>query len=233
MKVLNHHESDFLIAHFQGVSIKTYPVLIENYKKAGIKPVPDSVTIVTIWNQQLDSLLTSQLKKNGIGFINEAEIGEEWVNTKKIEYIRKGLDRVKTEYVLILDAGDVLLAKDLTGIIDRFKDYDRKLLFGATKSNYPKLLIDKIHDRDFRGDFCYLNAGTAFGYTEYAKDFYSRAAKILDTYYKVPYNSEQFIIRHTFKDCTDEVDFDYNSSIFQTFGQTEIKYIGDERYVIV
>jgi hypothetical protein len=233
MKVLNHHESDFLIAHFQGVSIKNYIILIEEYKKAGIKPIPGNVTIVTIWNQELDSLLTSQLKKNGIVYLNEAETGTVWENTKKIEYIRKALDKVATEYVLILDAGDVLLAKDLTDIVERFEDYGKKLLFGATKSNYPKLLIDKIHDRDFRGEFCYLNAGTAFGYTSYAKDFYSRAAKILDTYYKVPYNSEQYIIRHTFKDYTDEVDFDYNSSIFQTFGQTEIKYIGDEKYIVV
>jgi hypothetical protein len=58
-------------------------------------------------------MLIAQLEKNGIPFINKAQIGGGWSNLKKIGYIKKALKEVETEHVLILDAADVLLTKPL------------------------------------------------------------------------------------------------------------------------
>jgi hypothetical protein len=233
MQVLNHNEGNFFIAHFQGNSYAGYFAISEYFKRQEIR-APENITIVTACNSE-KAMLIEQLKGNGIPFLNAAKKGGSWNNLKKIGYINTSLKEVETEYVLILDAADVLLTGSLEGIIERFNECGKKLLFNATKSNYPNLLIDRIADRDFRGEFRFLNAGCCFGETQYAKEFYAKAKALLeDETIENPKKSEQLIIRHVFKEVTDEVDFDYKCSVFQTFANTNVKFLeGEERYAIV
>ncbi|MDR1755238.1 MAG: hypothetical protein LBR74_10170 [Eubacterium sp.] len=236
MRVLNYNNDFFFAAHFQGGCYIEFQPLCDGFNGMEIK-LPDNVSIVTVANFPENCMLIKQLEKNGIPYLNEVEFGREWSNTLKPRYIRKALNRVETEYVLILDAMDILLTGDLSDIAERFNQtgreriqtgmvkqgFDLKLLFNATKSNYPKLLIDKVWGRDFRGEYRYLNAGACFGYTAYAKEFYKKADMLVceDIIYN-PNHSEQMIVRHIFKDCTDEVDFDYECKIFQTFSKSEL-----------
>jgi hypothetical protein len=120
-------------------------------------------------------------------------------------------------------------------MFERFAEYGKSLIFNATKTNYPNELIDRIADRDFRGDYRYLNAGACFGLTECAKELYDAADRLLyeDALYN-PRKSEQLVIRHAFKDMTDRVDFDWKCNIFQTFGNTEVKIIVEnEKFAII
>ncbi|MDR1754391.1 MAG: hypothetical protein LBR74_05730 [Eubacterium sp.] len=219
MKILNHKDKEFYAAHFQGnCHVYWMPFVAE--LSARKVTLPKDLTIVTVASVPEKNMLIKQLKHSDTPFINDAESSGIWKNTKKIGYIIKSLERVSTQYVLVLDAGDVLLSGDLTGIVKTFKEYGKKLIFGATKSNHPNMSIDMISDRDFRGEFKYINAGTCIGETGYALEFYRAAKDILDNgELDNPINSEQFIIRHTFKDRTTDVDFDYECSLFQTFGK--------------
>jgi len=233
MQILNHNRSEFCIAHFQGKCQSLYPQITDEINKQEIR-MPDNVEIVTITNQPQTAMLVEQLNKYNIDFINKAPLGCYWTNLKKIGYIIDGLQEVKSKYALILDASDVLLTKDIINIADKFASFQKKVMFGATKSNYPDLVIDKIHDRDFRGDFRYLNAGTCFGAVEDCLDFYSRANEILKN--EVIYNpsrSEQLIIRETFKDATEYVDFDYQCILFQTFGYADIREVNVDSYIVI
>jgi hypothetical protein len=233
MQVLNHNEGNFLIAHFQGNSYAGYFAISEHFKKQEIR-VPENVTIVTVSNRDDKSMLIDQLKKNNIPFLNHSKKGGTWSNLKKIGYVNTSLKEVETDYVLILDAFDVLIAHPLDDIVNRFDEYGKKLLFNATKNNYPNLLIDMVADRDFRGEFRFLNAGCCFGKTQYAKEFYAKAKVLLDDEtIENPKKSEQLIIRHAFKNATDDVDFDWKCDVFQTFGSTNVKFLeGEERYAI-
>jgi hypothetical protein len=235
MQILNHNEKEFSISHFQGDSYYGYIAVAEYFKQQAVS-IPENVTIVTVCNNPGTSMLIAQLEKNGIAFINEAKKGGSWNNLKKPGYINKALSKVTTEYVLILDAADVLFTGvGLDKLFEHFEEYGKSLIFNATKSNYPNELIDKIPDRDFRGDFRYLNAGCCFGRTEKAIEFYKAAQDLIEagTVYN-PKKSEQLIIRHIFKDRTEDIDFDWKCNIFQTFGQTELKFLeGEERYAIV
>lgn len=220
MEILNTYGTDFLLAHFQGGCWQgLYPV-VSAYEKRRIE-LPPEVSVVTVASNPELCMLIKQLTKSGVPFLNDFVFdGQWWTNTMKIAPVVSALRRVETRYVLVLDASDVLFARSPLDILDRFAAYeDKRLLFGATKHEHPKRLIDKIADRDFRGPFRHLNAGTAFGYTVAAREFYARVREKHESdEIDNPDNSEQLIVRHTFAECTDWVDFDYRCSIFQTFG---------------
>jgi hypothetical protein len=234
MQILNYSEKEFSIAHFQGNSYYGYMAVADYFKQQAVS-VPENVTIVTACNHPEKSMLTAQLEKNGIAFINRAKKGGSWSNLKKPGYIGRALKEVTTGYVLILDAADVLFTGvGLDRLFEHFEECGKSLIFNATKSNYPNELIDRIPDRDFRGDFRYLNAGCCFGRTETAIEFYRAAQELIEagTVYN-PKKSEQLIVRHIFRDRTEDVDFDWKCNIFQTFGQTELHFLeGEERYSI-
>jgi hypothetical protein len=235
MQILNYREEEFSIAHFQGNSYYGYMAVADYFKQQPVA-VPQNVTIITACNNPGTSMLIEQLGKNGIAFINKAKKGGSWSNLKKPACISKALEEVTNEYVLILDAADVLFTgTGLDRLLDSFDGYGKDLIFNATKSNYPNELIDRIPDRDFRGEFRYLNAGCCFGKTGAAVEFYAAVQGLIEagTVYN-PKKSEQLVVRHIFKDRTESVDFDYKCNIFQTFGRTELKFLeGEERYAIV
>jgi len=233
MRFLNHLGTEFCIAHFQGKTYKWFPDLVKQINRQKVT-LPDDVEIVTVCNHSSTSMLINQLSKNGIPFINKVPEGSYWNNLKKIGYINEALQEVKSKYVLILDASDVLVTRSVNKIVKRFNKHGKQILFCADKYNYPDMLIDKIPDRDFRGEYRYLNAGACFGFLEACKDFYRKADEILrnENIYN-PSNSEQFIIRYTFKDVTNIVDFDYECSIFQSFIGAVIKDLGEKQYMII
>lgn len=143
------------------------------------------------------------------------------------------LEHLDTEWALVLDSRDVLLCGPLDPIFERFATYAKpqggpvmpwrsiKVLFGATKNNHPAVTIDKLRDRDWLGEFKYLNAGTVLGRTADLLTFYRCAAEIQEQVDN-PWDSEQFLVRHTFARHTDTVGFDWRCSIFQTFGRVDV-----------
>ena len=231
MRILNAYGEDFLIAHFQGGCAVSFNPLLIDFSKRDIT-LPGNISVVTMCNVPRKSMLIKQLDRNGIAYLNDADTDDEWwSNTDKIKYITSALPKVKTEFVLVLDASDVLFANSPGHIFDLFCVYDKKLVFGATKVNHPKQNIDRIRDRDWRGDFRYFNAGTAFGYTADARRFYGLVRDIHESgRIRNPDESEQLIVRHAFAECTDWVDFDWKCSMFQTFGNTDLEDVEADVY---
>lgn len=185
-----------------------------NYLISKKVQLPSNIQIVTCSNNEEQSILIQQLKRNHISFLNVVPQGCVWDNRNKIKYILEALRYVTSEYVLILDANDVLLEGDLSDLVEVLQASGKKLLYNATCNNYPNVDIDTVPDREERGKFRYLNAGCCVGTTQYARRFYRHAL----TYFGLDnqWNSEQFIIRHAFKDRLRYVDFDWQSRIFQT-----------------
>ena len=233
MQIINHNGKEFCVAHFQALSRHQFPQVIDAINEQEIV-MPEDVDIVTVTNRPEISILMEQLSKHNIHFINKAPKGCYWTNLKKIGFIIEGLQEVNSKYALILDADDVLLTKDVINIERKFRLFQKELIFGATKNNFPDVLIDKVRDRDFRGDFRYLNAGTCFGTVDACLRFYLKASEILHQILVYnPFNSEQLIIRHAFKESTGYVDFDYQCLLFQTFDGTHAWKINDNTSKII
>ena len=204
-----------MIYHFQNHCYQYFLEFCTYLLNSKIK-IPSEVQIITCSNDETSSILIQQLKSNNIPYINKVPQGIKWDNRNKIRYILDALEKVTTKYVLILDANDVLIEGDLQGALNVFFKKGKKLIYNATCTNYPKVKIGIVRDRKNRGKFKYLNAGCCIGYTKYAKSFYQRALKYINI--DNPWKSEQYIIRHAFRDRRRYVEFDWESKIFQTVG---------------
>lgn len=226
MKYVNYNNEQFFIGHFQGHSIDKYRDVIDEISKNTFSK-PDNLTIITLKSNLLENAyLINQLENNNIDYINPLkDINiDKWKMTIKLKYIEEALNNCNTEYALVLDSKDVVIYKDLINIVETFKEYNKKILFNASKNNFPNVELDKVENRDSLGEFKYLNAGCCIGYTESLKEFYHfvNSLKLLN-----PFKSEQYAVRIGFDNKQDIVGFDYNCKIFQTFCKTNMENIDD------
>ena len=131
------------------------------------------------------------------------------------------LSNIKTPYILCLDGLDVLLAEDISDLISRYKEFNCKLLYNASKLNYPPICTD---EEDTDSTFKYLNAGAFIGEVEFVKQFYRFLfEKEMYKEYKSYMLSEQIRVRegrlkYRFKG---EIKVDTECKIFQTLNKAE------------
>lgn len=230
--IVNSKNTPINISHFQGTSQDRLDTLISKINDTSVLDnfPSNELSIITVYTDEDKCILSKQLKKFGIPFINgitgkeDRVANKPWEMPDKIYYILNALSMVKTEYVLILDGYDVLI-NSFDNILYKFKNlYSVRMLFNATKNNYPNVLVDRIHDRDWRGDFRYFNAGCAIGYTSDFLAFYQECYKIRSQIPNI-WDSEQYILRNIFakysEDLTNSpIDFDWKCDIFQTYMNT-------------
>lgn len=219
-----------MIYHFQGRSY-LYQKEFMRSLRYGTSKLPYDITVITC-NNHSDTvgLLIPQLKRSYIPYINIVPKNISWDNTMKISYIVEALKKVTTKYVLILDAFDVILDNNNSNILETFATFGKKLVFNASKNNYPKVNIDTIPNRDQLGPFKYLNAGCCLGETYYTLSFYKKCLDILDI--DNPNKSEQFIVRHIFDKEQDCVGIDHECKIFQTMGHCTVTNV-DGHWIIL
>ena len=228
-KILNYHGTEVNICHFQGRSMSDFPLVIQylyNKKIGGEKP--EDLTVITTETDPANAVLTQQLFLNDIPYINSANADVlEWSNIHKINFLIDALEKTETKYALMLDGRDVVI-NTIEGIMEKYKATGLKMLFNASKNNFPRAEIDRIHDRDWRGNFKYFNAGCCIGETAEFLKFYKECRDLIPTLSDVEvFNSEQYIIRHGFAKYSEDlnnkfVDFDWECNIFQTFSQTKL-----------
>lgn len=237
--ILNFNDKEFNVCHFQGKSLDGKPLLV-NYliDKPIDGKLPEEVTLMTTETNPAYALTCQQLEKNCVPYVNSVkEPLLEWSNIEKVSLILEALKEVKTEFCLIVDGRDVIF-NSFEGILEKFKATGLRMLYNATKNNFPRAEIDKIHDRDWRGDFKYFNAGCCIGYTKDLIDFYQECFDIKDSLPDVDIiNSEQYILRHIFAKYSEDVnqkyiDFDYDCNIFQSFAGTGIIKLDKDTYKV-
>jgi len=231
--IVNSRDEQPLIFHFQGSSLNTHISLVKILQSRKIQ-LPKNISIVTTMTKAplySQPLLTEQLTASKIPYVNKAKNVDyqNWQMTQKPGFIIKGLKSVKTDYVLILDTIDVLLAGDCRDIIKRFLPFKKDILYNATANRWPNEIIDKVRDRDWRGKFCHLNAGACIGKTNALLDFYTEVANTDNT--GNTRHSEQWLVRKVFDKHQDTVDFDWECKIFQTMSRANAEF-RDNKYII-
>ena len=221
------------ILHFQGrshIMAEMFEKQIDDTMQSKFEGFPENVTVITTFTEKDASPLVYQLENNNVSYINsyKEEYGS-FVMTDKIMYIVNALKEVKTELVLILDGYDVLI-QNFDNLLANFKDYNTRMLFNASKNNYPVVQIDQMPFRDYIGQFNHFNAGCAIGYTEDFLKFYSEAQELMNQEgFFNPYNSEQYILRHIFAKYSEHmldkepyISIDYACKVFLALSQAYV-----------
>lgn len=208
--------------HFEEKWIDIVNEVIPNQKEI-IFPDKDKITIITFVSGFMVTTLDRQLKKSGIEFIDLAQFYNHtkiWTNQFKIIYTNYYLKKIKTPYVLSLDAIDVLACEDLAGMITRFEEMNCDILFGASINNHPHSWAKA---EDSEAVFKYLNAGTMLGKTDSLIEFYAALDQEARSSKNNAVNNEQEIIKKV-RTGFENVKSDTGCKIFQTLGCTDYDF---------
>ena len=85
---------------------------------------------------------------------------------KFFEYVKDNL-LGKYEYILFMDATDTAFIKSFDGVLEKFKNLNCNILFGAEKELWPPTsYVHLYNNKEKISEYCYLNSGTYFGYTD-------------------------------------------------------------------
>lgn len=221
MDVCNADGRAVPVVHAQGNALYDLGGILEKLHE---KPcaIPDWVGVVTCCNVK-DAVLIKQLKKNNIPFRNPGKDITEWKNALKPGLIVEGIEELPANvtHVLALDALDVALNGDFAQGFFDYLSYAKPVLFGATRNNSPDCIIDRVHDRDWRGAFRYLNAGTSFGPKDAMAAFYRMVEDAVEMFPDC--EREQPLVRYVFDRCQSWVDFDWRCAMFQTLNQAFVE----------
>lgn len=239
IQLVNWKNTDFPnILHFQGKAKQHYSGLLQMMVQNKLTNDP-RITIVTCATDESQSKLITQLKQNNIPYVNcfQPTYYHIWDNTHKIKYLVDYLKTIQDNQIyMIVDGYDVAI-QSLEGLYDKFIATGKEIMFNATKHNWPKISIDRLHERDFIGEFKYFNAGVCMGYGKALKDFYNQCLEEHMNTTENPWDSEQFIIRKVWANYSEDlnrtIDFDYNCTMFQTFGSTQLEKINENRYKVL
>lgn len=212
----------FNIIHCQGKSA------LSNYKSFLQMDTLDIPELTVLFVASDMSKVTFTLSDNYINAYQDTE--KKFNNTQKIEMLYNALLNVKTKYCIILDAYDVFIYFK-EGLLEKFLEFNTKILFNASLNNYPECVIEELPNRESLGKAKYFNAGCCIGYTDSLIKFYKECLDILKLNLYNPGNSEQLILRNAYKKyCTCEnkdnkfIKIDNESKIFLTTGQRLLLY---------
>lgn len=197
-------------------------------KKIIVKP--ENLTILTYaFGKDINNFpLIKQLQENNIEYINLCDFHtiDKWSMLLKISMLSEYLnnENVKTKYVVILDASDIVLSENFENIVDSFIKTNKKILYGAGQNKYPNVnFFNEIHEIS-RTPNRYLNAGTVIAETQELKDFINKVMENIDDKKNV-WKSEQYVIRKTLSvyEKKDLIDFDSKCIMFQTMDKTKFE----------
>lgn len=180
-------------------------------------PDPSELTIVTFVHGAPSYVADEQMRLAGIPFVELSgyfqHVGP-WLNSFKILYTYDFLKKVRTPYVLTIDAMDILLAENLHEIVPRFRRMNCDVLFGASVRPHPRDMLDVEPSETI---WKYLNAGSVIGKTQQMLEFYGACAEMAKNTPETNYNNEQRIVKTVRRDFRN-VKCDVDCEIFQTVG---------------
>ncbi len=220
------------IFHFQGKSKFHYAPLFKQMSEIVIEKGKELPQFIVIATDESLSPVIKQLNASDIPYVNpyKEKFYHDWTNSMKIDYVLQSLEHLDKDIpVVIMDGYDTAIQR-LDRLIPKFKELGKKVIFNATKHNYPEIYIDKCSDRENRGNFRYFNAGVCIGYQGHLIEFYKACKKELEREPVNDWNSEQYTLRHVLNDFEGRVDFDWQCKLFQSMGSTRLEpyHINDQ-----
>ena len=189
------------------------------------EPCPD-VTVLTWTNRQTKSLVEQSLDRWGVPCLTLGRHLPEWRNDMKVFLNADALGRVRSTYVLALDADDVLVVSGLRSILAAFTSFDCEIVFSAEKNSWPMVPhFARFEESIAESAYCYLNSGGWIGTTDACRRFFRDclAEDIGDILAAHPstavFRDDQGPTRKTFRRYHPTARLDYHCRIFQSLNQ--------------
>jgi hypothetical protein len=198
-------------------------VKIFNKKKNKIsKSFIKDLEIITWNNKKEKGILEKSLDNVGLHYTVLGVDVENWSNPSKIYLTIDYLKRSNSKYIIGLDSFDVFVLNNLNDILEKFLEFDCKILFNGGPVRHPPVKRPFVHIEEEMGrnyDYKYLNAGVWMGEKDYCLDFFKYCLccreKDEDPNNEWWNKSEQFYIKRGFEKFYDNIKIDYESKIFQ------------------
>jgi hypothetical protein len=179
--------------------------------------LPDDLTIITFNNRQ------GSLLEDCLGDTRHIVLGRDvvrWSHHLKLLQMYQCLPTIATPFVMVLDAYDVLILRDLAGVLEEFKEVGCRALFNGEIRDWPEDLDHEVRAFDQKllkegvaRNYCrHLNAGAWLAETAFAAEIVNKAIHI-EPMTKHTY-SEQARIKCCYPDLYPDMLVDYDCRIF-------------------
>jgi hypothetical protein len=141
-----------------------------------------------------------------------------WTNPHKIMLLKDHLGDVDTEFVLVLDANDVIIIRSLHDLLDKFRRFECQMLYNASSFVYPCETFYSSKEESITNKFFnHLNSGCLIGYTKFVHEVYSQAYEFEDNITRTHYYSDQIKIKSIYIKMYPKIKLDTRCEIFQIF----------------
>lgn len=189
------------------------------------EPCPE-LTVLTWTNRPEKSLLERCLEQWGIPCVTLGRRLPEWRNDMKLYLNVEALEQVTSDYVMALDADDVLVVAGAREILDAFRSFDCDIVFSAEKNNWPRIpFLSNFEESIAESAYRYLNSGAWIGKTDACRRFYGDCLRedngdiVAVHTMEAVFRDDQGVIRKTFQRYHPAARLDYHCRLFQSLNQ--------------
>lgn len=177
---------------------------------------PGDLTIITFNNTDEKMLLEHRLCNSQTDHVVLGKGLSEWKNPLKIQLLAEYLPSVKTDFVLVMDACDVIISSDLLGLIGKFLEFRCKVLYNASSFIYPYETHYSFLERNITQDlFGYFNSGCFIGFTDYCRELYRQVNSYEDETTMAHAYSDQIKLKPFYLQEYPKIKIDSGCKLFQ------------------
>ena len=192
-------------------------------------PCPD-VTVIT-WNSRpAKGVLQECLDWRGVPYVTLGTTLQSWRNCYKLYLNADVLPRIRTPYVMALDADDVLMLRPLNEILDLFLSFGCDVVFGSERQSWPPVKSIARFERSIaQSPYCHLNSGAWIGRTEACARLFKDALDenlddiLADKRTMLAMYDDQGLTRKAFRRHHPAAQLDYQCRIFQALFRVPIE----------
>ena len=192
------------------------------------EPCPE-LTILTWSTRPTKSLVERCLDRWGVPAVTLGRHLPEWRNDMKLYLNAEALGRVKSEYVMALDADDVIMVSSPRHILSAFKAFECDIVFSTEKNTWPRIpfLLEFVEPASVSA-YCHLNSGAWIGKTDACLRFFRDCLNEDDgdivAAHPTPavFRDDQGRTRKTFWRHYPAARLDYHCRIFQSLNKVEL-----------
>lgn len=194
--------------------------------------VSNNLSIVSIMNEPCKnkSYIYKQCLNNNIDLIipnSTYNIKTKWKNTYKIDGILEALNKIKTDYVLILDGKDVKIVGDLDDeFLDLFLEFKKDIIFNGNEHPWPGELLENEIGIEYANTMLYfitpfINAGVCIGKRDKLIKFYKECKDYIEknNVNEQDFPSEQLVVRNVASKSDVSVGVDTYLKIFSLYSK--------------
>ncbi|MBI4485356.1 MAG: hypothetical protein HY655_05040 [Acidobacteria bacterium] len=188
-------------------------------------PCPE-LTILTWTNRPEQTLVERCLDHWGVPYRTLGRRLPEWRNDMKLFLNVEALGGIESEYVMALDADDILVVSRPHDIVEAYRSFSCDMVFSAEKNNWPPVsFLAEFEESIAESAYRYLNSGAWIGRTDACQRFFRDCLQedngdiVAAHTTQAVFRDDQGVIRKTFRRHYPAARLDYHCRIFQSLNQ--------------